>query len=72
VRGREKAREGGGEREMDGRTNGCVFCLRDMVSVLVIRAFGELLVCEAEYLRDLYRSECERFGMIGFVIGIFD
>ena len=57
---------------MDGRMNGCVFCLRDMVSVLVIRAFGELLVCEAEYLRDLYRSECERFGMIGFVIGIFD
>lgn len=52
--------------------NGCVFDWRDMVSVLVIRAFGELLVCEAEHLRDLYRSECERFGMIGFVIGVFE
>lgn len=48
------------------------FVCGDMVSLLVIRAFGELLVCEAENLRDLYRSECERFGMIGFVIGIFD
>ena len=29
------------------------FVCGDMVSVLVIRAFGELLVCEAENLRDL-------------------